>query len=601
MEEGIVMEPGASAGWLGSRWMIAPPAPAEYLRQLSHLHPLLAQVLYNRGVSIEESDAFLRADRRLTHDPYLLLGMREAVRRIRAALALGERIAVYGDFDVDGVTSTVVLVRALRALGGDPLYYIPHRVSEGYGLNPGALRRLHEQGVTLVVTVDSGSSSHEGVREAAALGMDVVITDHHLAPPELPAAVAVVNPRQAGCAYPFKALAGVGVAFKVAQALLEGQDAEGRGVLREVLDLVAIGSIADMAPLVGENRVLVTWGLRQLNTAMRVGVQALVVSSGLRRGALSAFDVGYRLAPRLNAAGRIDHASLGYDLLMTEDHAVADDLVRQLEEKNIERQRRTQEVLTEARQQARQALDQRVLVVGDSGWPGGVVGLVAGRLAEEFGRPAFVIEKADGVSRGSTRGVSGPVATFNVMEALEGCKDLLIQYGGHAFAAGFSIEATNIPAFTARLQQIAADSRLAEAEPGGALLSIDAEVHLADLTLDVQEQLEDLEPCGAGNPAPLLLCRHARLLDYRVVGSNHLRLTLGSPRQSVGAIAFGQAERAAELSRNQTLDVVFSLTVNEWNGERTVQLKVRDVRPSDSGGVSFGSGEAGTLVSARRA
>ncbi len=579
-------EERGAAGWPRYRWVVSPPPPPSYCEQLSHLHPLLIHVLHNRGVVADEADAFLRAAGSLSRSPFLLKGMNRAVERLREALDKHECIAVYGDFDVDGVTSTVLLVQVLRALDANVIPYIPHRTREGYGLNKGAVQSLHERGVSLIVTVDCGSSSVGGVRAAARLGIDVVITDHHIVPRVLPKAVAIVNPQQPGCPYPFKSLAGVGIAFKVAQALteklMEGRPREGRQqILREVLDLVAIGSIADMVPLVGENCLLVKTGLSQINNAMRVGIQTLVASSGLKRGTLSAFDVGYRLAPRLNAAGRIDDAAVGYSLLMTQSHEEADALVSRLEQQNTERQRRTQEVLDAARLQLAAAPAAQILVVGDRGWPGGVLGLVAGRLTDEFARPAFVFAQATAATRG--RGSARGVAGFNVMDALGACHDLLAQYGGHAQAAGFSIKRDKLVAFRERLQQWAKESEMSLPEQGPQVLAVDAEVSLADLSLDVHDRLAELEPCGAGLATPIFLCRHLRLVDHRVVGNNHLRLTLGTSRRSVNAIAFGQGDLASKLTHEQQLDVVFSLEANEWNGSRSVQLKIRDLAPAFMG------------------
>ncbi|HET7771474.1 MAG TPA: DHH family phosphoesterase, partial [Chloroflexota bacterium] len=374
-------------------WTIAPRAPADLAAALPDLHPVAVQVLFTRGLtSPDDMRAFLSSDR--LHDPFLLLGMDRAVTRIRRAIAAGELIAAHGDFDVDGVTATVVLVEGLAASGARVIPYIPLRTATGYGFHPSAVERLAADGVTLIVTGDTGTRAVEATRRAAELGVDVVITDHHLAGETLPAAVALVNPHQAGCPYPFKELSGVGVAWKLIDAL--HQQAPLRGISPEhLLDLVALGTIVDVSPLVGENRALVRRGLQRLASSARPGIRALISQSARDGGAaLDERTVAFTLGPRLNAAGRMESADLAFELLSTSDHARALELVRSLEEKNQLRQHLTEDVLIAAREQAAAGAQagHPLLLVRGTGWPGGVLGLVAARLSEEFNRPALIVD-----------------------------------------------------------------------------------------------------------------------------------------------------------------------------------------------------------------
>jgi len=563
-----------------ARWLMPEPMPGGYDAPLKGLSPVVAQILYNRGITHEEMPLFLRPAISAMHAPLLMRGMAEAVRRIRAAIAAGERIAVYGDFDVDGVTGTVLLHQTLSALGADCTTYVPHRATEGYGLNNGALDRLHADGVRLIVTVDCGISSAAEVEYARGLGLDVVITDHHLPPARLPAAVAILNPRQPLCAYPFKDLAGVGVTFKLASALAEGIP-DGARLRREVLDLVVVGTVSDMVPLRGENRVLVRYGLPVLSHTTRVGLQALLRRAGLEHANLTTAEIGFRVGPRLNAAGRIDHASAGCRLLMTRDPAEAEELAAALEDKNVERQRLTAEIIADARARIGPHPSERALVIDDDTWSVGVVGLVAGRLAEEYCRPVFVIERdagADGKggeSRGSARSVPG----FNVIEALTSCADLLTKFGGHAAAAGFSLRTECIEPFRERIAALAA-ARLS-AEDLVPSIQLDAEVggrfFGAEELRGLFEQLAALEPFGVGNHPPVLLWRGLRVADCRVVGQDHLRFSFSTPSGTVGAIAFGRAEDVGVLPRGTAVDVVCSLQYNEWNGYAAVELRIKDL------------------------
>ena len=563
------------------KWQIAPPAPADHLDRFPQLSPLVVQLLYNRGITAPQDVRDFLAGARLEDNPFRLKGMNEAVTRLRQAIRGGELVAIYGDFDADGVTATALLVETLSALGAKVKPYIPHRVDEGYGLNTDALRQLASQGVGVVVTVDCGIRSVTEVNYGRKLGLDLIVTDHHSVGEETPPALAVINPKQPDCPYPFKDLAGVGVAFKLAQALLQTNRqvplAKGEVSVNEgdLLGLVALGTVADLAPLLGENRSLVKRGLERLNSTKRLGLRAMIAQAGLKLGQIDAGTIGFVLGPRLNAAGRIDDAIMSYDLLLCRSPSQAGNLARMLEEQNQHRQRLTAETLERAREQ--------VLIAGESeklffaaaeDFLAGIVGLVAGRLTDEFYRPSLVVELGPEKSRGSARSIP----EFNISAALDQCSDLLVRYGGHAAAAGFTVANDNLEALQKRLKELAAE-QLEGVELTSTLL-IDAEVELSEVDWATQALLTQLEPCGYANPAPLLLSRRAIVRGARAVGTDdrHLKLTLSDGRIIWDAIAFRQGQWANQVPRH--IDVVYSLEVNEWNGRKRLQLNVKDLRPS---------------------
>ena len=575
------------------RWQIAPPAPEDHLARFPQLSPLIVQLLYNRGITAPQDVRDFLAGARPEDNPFRLKGMNEAVTRLRQAIRGEELVAVYGDFDADGVTATALLVETLSALGARVKPYIPHRVDEGYGLNTGALRQLASQGVEVVVTVDCGIRSIEEVSYGRKLGLDFIVTDHHSVGEEVPPALAVINPKQPDCPYPFKDLAGVGVAFKLAQALLRANRrvpvAKGEvGVNEEdLLDLTALGTVADLAPLLGENRSLVRRGLERLNDPQRLGLRAMIAQVGLKLGQIDAAAIGFVLGPRLNAAGRMDDATTSYDLLTCRSPDEAANLAQELEELNRRRQRLTAETLERAKEQVLVAgEDEKLLFAAGEDFLAGIVGLVAGRLTEEFYRPTLVVELGPEESRGSARSIP----EFNITAALDQCSDLLVRYGGHAAAAGFTVANDNLEPLQERLKELAAE-QLEGVELTPTLL-IDAEVELSEMDWATQALLTQLEPCGYANPAPLLLSRRAIVRSARAVGTDggHLKLSLsdGQARPSTvsdaasghhwGAIAFRQGQWAGQLPRH--IDVVYSLEVNEWRGEKRLQLNVKDLRPS---------------------
>jgi single-stranded-DNA-specific exonuclease len=561
------------------RWVLRDPAPAEFVAATRDRSPLVSTLLYQRGLREPAAIAtFLTPDYRSgLHDPFLLAGMDAAAARIAAAIRDAESIAVYGDFDTDGVTAVALLMQAIAAMGGDIQPYIPHRVREGYGLNHEAVEALAAQGVRLLITVDCGVSNVEEVAHARSLGMDVVVTDHHTPPETLPDANALVNPRQPGCAYPFKHLVGVGIAYKLVQALVRcGLRVPLRG--REMLDVVALGTVADMGPLTGENRVLVKAGLESINETRRPGLRALIAAAGLAPGRITSTDIGFGLAPRLNAAGRLDDAVRSYQLLLADDEAAAQAIAADLSMANRRRQDLTREVQQAARAQAEQLgkLDHRIVVLDSPDYPAGLVGLVAARLVEELGRPVVLAERGEHTSRGSARSVPG----FSIVDALADSAELLVRYGGHTAAAGFTIETELLPELERRLLRYA-DARLAD-EMLIPALDIDAEAPLSAVNWEQYAQLEALQPFGQGNPQPVLMTPRVRVAGAWAKGSEgqHLKLRLddGQGGQPVDAIAFKLGHLASHFQRPRFVDVAYTLDRNDWNGNTTLQLNVKDFR-----------------------
>jgi single-stranded-DNA-specific exonuclease len=576
------------------RWLVAPEVPAHHLARFAHVAPLIVQLLYNRGVTDPaDVDAFLNGEARLDN-PYRIKGMNEAVARIRRAIRTGEQMAVYGDFDADGVTASALLVQALSALGAFVRPYIPHRVDEGYGLNNGALAELAREGRKLVITVDCGVRSVDEVAFANRLGLDMIVTDHHSIGAQLPPALAVINPKRVDCPYPFKGLAGVGLAYKLAQALLRSHqqvpirpDISTDLQEEELLDLVALGTVADLAPLLDENRMLVQRGLARLNQPQRPGLQSLLSQSGLTPGSVIATSIGFALGPRLNAAGRLDSAMLSYELLQTADVFKAADLALQLDRLNAKRQQLTAEAVAAAQAQIEAEGSASYLhMAASADFLSGIVGLVAGRLAEQYYRPAMVVELGERHSRGSARSIPD----FDVTQALDRCAEsgLLVRHGGHAAAAGFTVETPKLSLLKARLQEIAASEL--QAKDLRPALTIDAETPLGDLDWAAFGLLQQMEPTGYANPQPVLMSRRLRVRDAKRVGSDssHLKLTVSDPdagpRQEVAwdAIAFRQGHWYGRLPHH--VDLAYTLEKNVWNGQPRLQLNVADIRPATRAG-----------------
>ncbi|MCX6003288.1 MAG: single-stranded-DNA-specific exonuclease RecJ [Chloroflexi bacterium] len=546
------------------RWHILPSVLSGHPLGKSGLSPLIVQILFNRGLAEpSQIEPFLKADRRLSFDPFLLPDMEVAVTRIYRAMLAGEKIAIYGDFDVDGITSTALLVQGLSTFNVKAIPYIPHRLNEGHGLKIAALETLHNEGVGLIITTDCGITGINPVKKAHRLGIDVIITDHHTPTEELPPALAVVNPKRIDSHYPFIELAGVGVAYKLLQAILMGVSKEQQ--LSEVIDMVALGTVADMTPLLGENRYLVKEGLQRMNTSLRLGL-----SERLPAGNLTAENITWVIAPRLTTASRLDHALPSYELLTTDSREKAEELTRWLEQKNTERQQMTSQAASTAKEKVLAEGLQPLLMVSIDNFSAGISGLVANKLTEEFYRPSVVIRTGKKVSTGSCRSIP----EFNIINALTQCHDLFLEYGGHAGAAGFMILSHNLPHLYERLLKLA-DTQLASVDLRPKI-DIDAEVSLRDLAGDAYRTIQQLAPFGQGNPAPTFLSRNVKVVSSRTMGNNggHLRLKLQQDNTTWDAVAFGFGDNHSELS--SPLDIVYSLELDQWNGKSTLRLNLLD-------------------------
>jgi single-stranded-DNA-specific exonuclease len=560
-------------------WQVEPECPPTHLALFGQFPHVIAQVLFNRGLTdLHQARSFLFDDS-VAQDPFQMIGMGEAVERLRGAIRQGEAIAIYGDFDTDGVTATALLVQTLNSLGGQAERYIPHRVDEGYGLNTDALNALKDKGIRVVVTVDCGIRSLSEVKFGVDLGLDMIVTDHHSVGSELPRGRAVINPKQPGDKYPFKDFSGAGIAFKLAQALLRAEAdspvAPSKPVAEnELLDLVALGTVADLVPLVSENRALVRRGIKSLKETERPGLVALMQQAGARSRTVDAGMIGYFLGPRLNAAGRIEHAFMAYDLLMTQYPGEAERLAQTLEETNHIRQKMTEDMVKQAREMlAAQEPDQPILIVASPDFKEGIVGLIASKLSEEAYRPAVAIHVGEAQSRGSARSIP----EFNIVSAFDECSELLVRHGGHAAAAGFTVDNGNLDALRSKLRGLAdrqfANSRLLPT------LHIDAEAQLSEMNWQTLEALNMIAPYGFGNREPVFLTRGALVRGARVVGNDHLGLTFSDGKVVWDGIAFRRKDWAPSLSQLPVaVDVVYSLSARNWGGESRLQLEVKDLR-----------------------
>ena len=554
-----------------TRWKILPAVPDEYLN-VADLPPLVAQVLYNRGVKPDEIEPFLAIDHRLEGNPFLLPDISQAISRIYRAVLSREKIAIYGDFDVDGVTATVILVEGLSMLGAEVIFHIPDRFSEGHGLNVSALNELHAQGASLVITVDCGVTDLVEVKRAQEMGMDVIITDHHIPLESLPRAIAVVDPKRKDSVYPYPDLAGAGVAFKLLQALFHKDNKE--KWLSRFLDLVALATVTDLSPMVGENRYLVKEGLRELNNSSRVGIQEMVKLTGLKMGELDTVDISWVLGPRLNATGRMNNASTSYQLLTTQSPEEARLLALELEEKNAERQKLTNETLSRARDKLATKLHLPVLIDSDESYSIGVIGLVAGKLVDEFYKPVIIISLSSELCQGSCRSI----AEFNITSALENCSDLLNAFGGHPLAAGFTVPRRNLAKLEERLMSLAMD-QLGHLELRPELV-IDAEVPLDALAGDIFNLIQRLRPFGRGNPPPTFLSRQVEVIECRNFGNQAewLRLKLKQGNVIWQAVDFKSQRAREEIS--PCIDIVYNLEKSRWNGEEVLRLNLLDFAPA---------------------
>ena len=560
------------------KWHIADAHPQAAERLKAAGYPcLVSEVLASRGIeTAEQAAAFLEHEQRLTYSPFLMADMDKAVARLQQALAAGERMAVFGDYDVDGITATCILVDYLQSRGADVLHYIPRRIEDGYGLSRDAIENLYRQGARLLITVDCGITGVEEVDFANSLGMDVIITDHHECKETLPHAAAVVDPHRPDCGYPFKHLAGCGVALKLVLAL-GGPDRE-EALFSRYCTLAAIGTVADVMQMSGENRTIVSRGLAAIDHSYFIGLHALLKEAGLAGREITSVQIGFVLAPRINAAGRMGAADKAAELLLCTDPAEAERMARELCALNRERQNVEQTIYSQAEEMIAHLpdRDRSALVLESSRWHQGVVGIVASRLSEKYSRPSFMIHLNGDTGKGSCRSWGG----FNLFAALENCKDLLLGFGGHELAAGFTIEEANIPAFRERMNDYARSFQ------GGAapvsVLDVDVAItHPSAVTLEELEALSALEPYGSGNARPVFCLLGATLLRTQNVGQNrHLKLRLGKGSAQFDGIFFSTVAEDCGCRPGDRVDAAFYLQVNEFRGSRTVQLQMVDLRPS---------------------
>ncbi len=580
------------------RWILAEAHPdqANALAREARIPLVLAELLVARGmIDLHAAFAFLNPDLSQLHNPFLMLGMNAAVERLEAAIAHREPILLYGDYDVDGTTAVVLLKTAIELLGGEARFHVPHRLREGYGLQSAVLEAAHADGVRLVITVDTGMRAFAEAETARRLGMDLIITDHHLpsADEAVPCALAILNPNQPGCNYPEKSLCGAAIALKLAQAVLERHDgARTRDkLLPSFLKLAAIATIADAVPLRGENRVIAALGLRELRRPVGAGLRALFASAQLDPATrpITGFDVAFRLAPRINAAGRMDVASEIIELFCTRDAARASDLAMKLERLN--RERRDTEAFALTAIDALLAGDSdlasnRLLVIDGDGWHRGVIGILASRVVERTAKPAIVISVEDGVAHGSGRSVDG----FQLLEAIETCADLFTRFGGHAFAVGFALPSASLPELKRRLN-LCAEERLAAREPER-LLHIHAELPLDGITPVLAGWLRKLEPLGHGNPEPIFVARNVRLLSApRIMKDRHLRLELvqesdsGSlvSKASMRAVGWDMAahSQALGLTQGSRISVAYRIRENPHPEYGGLELEIAGIQPEN--------------------
>ncbi|MFH1235382.1 MAG: single-stranded-DNA-specific exonuclease RecJ [Parcubacteria group bacterium] len=561
------------------KWVIAEPISKEIRNKFPEIHPVILQLLFNRGIRTQEQiDEFMNPDwGEDIHDPFLFRDMRKAVERIRQAIQKGESVVVYGDYDADGVSASAILFETLTALGAKDVHvHLPHRETEGYGLNVPAVKELVKRKAHVIITCDCGTSNWEEVAVANKAGIDVIITDHHHEPKQMPEPFAFLNPQLSKETYPFKHLAGGGVAFKLIQGLVaEDRKKEKKlseGFEKWLLDLVAISTVTDMMPLVGENRTLVHYGLVVLKKTKRIGLQALMKTARGRLEDIDTHTIGFQIGPRLNAAGRMDHANTAFELLIERSSEVAAEIAEKLDTKNRERQRLSEIMVKEAEKQL-VGSDERILIVQGKEWPVGIIGLVAGRMSDRYHRPAFALGEKGNDIVGSGRSVPN----FDITGALAAHSDLFSRYGGHTQACGFTMPKKHLKAFHTTFKKIGRQIPSKDLIP---MEHADAEIGLDDVNWKLYEIAEKFEPFGEDNPFPRFVARGVEIVECQKVGKDgkHLRLQVRHASDLVRkVIAFGFSGHEA-LTAGAKFDMMFEVSVNEWNGNRELQLKLVDAR-----------------------
>lgn len=576
---------------MNKKWQILPQPPKEFFNQFPEHPPLLLSFLYHRNIrSQKQIDEFLNPDyEEDILNPFLMKGMNETIDRILKAILNEEKIVVYGDYDADGICASVILIKTFRKIAevlskkDCTSCYIPDRKTEGYSLNKKAIEEFKKDGIKLIITVDCGITNFEEVELAKNLGIDLIIVDHHNVLEKIPLAYSIIDPKQKNDQYPFKQLSGAGVAFKLVQALLitinKQKQLIDRSFEKWLLDLVAIATVADVCPLISENRTLVKYGLIVLNKTKNLGLQALIQKVKINE--INTWNIAFQIGPRLNSSGRMDHADKAFYLLMTESPTEAEKLAEEIEEKNKQRQNLIDKLYQEIKEKILTlAPEKKILIFSSENYPGGIIGLLAGKIKDEFFRPAIIIEEKEEKAKGSCRSID----EFNLVEVLKKCEDILERFGGHPKAAGFSLKKEKIPEFKKRLEEIA-DFELKDKELLPKII-IETKIKAEEITWLMDEQIKLLEPLGEANQEPLFLMEDLEIKNFQGVGNNekHLRLELFSPssREAVNfsfkAIAFDQGKEIEKIKIGNKLDVVFSLAVDEWNNRKQLQLKIIDFK-----------------------
>ncbi|MDH3972898.1 MAG: single-stranded-DNA-specific exonuclease RecJ [Deltaproteobacteria bacterium] len=544
-----------------------------------NLSPKVAQVLINREInSPEEAFRFLNPSLSNLHDPFLLKDMKKGVERVLLALEKNEKITIFGDYDVDGTTSTSLLLLFLKEIEANCDYYIPDRLHEGYGLNVDAIKKLSRRGTRVIITVDNGISSFKEVELACSLGMDVIITDHHQIPPHLPPAYGVINPQQADCSYPFKELAGVGIALNMVMAIRSGLRERGKWErqcepnIKKYLDLAALGTIADIAPLTGINRIITVHGLKELSRGNRPGIKALKRVSAIDSGEVNVGGVGFQLGPRLNAAGRMSSADAGVKLLTTEIVKEASTMAEELDSENRKRQAVEKEILEEAvaMVESMKLYEKSSIVIHSENWHPGVIGIVASRLVDRYYKPSLVIAVIDGVGKGSARSIDG----FHLYRGLTECSDHLEGFGGHKYAAGITISPEKILPFAENFDRVVKKS--VPKEDFKRPLKIESCLSFEEIDDNIIEELERLSPFGASNAEPVFATEDVTLLSLRLLKDAHLKMTFQQEGKTFDAIAFNMAHK--RVQEGERFSIAYSLRFNYWNKQKSIQLFIKDIK-----------------------
>lgn len=565
-----------------NNWKYYPQNPelAKSISQETGIHPIIAQVLINRKLTdIKDVKKFLTPRLSSLKDPLLMKDMDIASERIVKAIKDKEKICIYGDFDVDGITATTMMIKFLRWVGADACYYIPDRLNEGYGLNNKAIKKIYDEGTKLLITVDNGISSFKEVEYANSIGLEVIITDHHQATEALPPALAVVNPNRPDCQYPHQSLAGAGISFKLIHAVLKkmgmNQDTA-KSFLMDMIELVAMGTIADIVSLLDENRVFVQYGLKKMQKTKNVGLSTMLQLLGLSGKPITCSNVGFYIAPRLNAAGRTTHASISVELLLTDDALKAAELARYLDRLNTERLLIEEQILNDCVEEvesSEELKDEKIILVKGDRWHIGVLGIVASRLTEIFQKPAIVISVEKNLARGSARSIEN----YNIFEALKSCEQYLLSYGGHKRAAGLKLDVKKITDFSKAIYEHARNN-IKDTEVLSSFL-IDSEITPQDIDINFLESLDNLKPHGAGNPAPVFLMRNVFFPEApKIVGKNHLKFVISKDSKKYNGIAFSSADYISAFGGAEyTWDIAVIPFINTWNGNQYLEFEIKAI------------------------